>query len=411
MIKEQKFLKTLEAAKNALDSIPMSFHLHKGTCLGAHAENAFRKSDDNIDLGVFAPVSKSNLIVKAMEKNGFVVTENLKIDKGYEIKFIYEKYNVSLNILGGPSDFLPYTTNKIMFYGQKYNIVPKSTLKDVYGVDWKNAKKLNIIPVEPKNRKEEIAFCFLLKEYQKHGIVWEKFFKEDKYKSYNIYSHIKNVTDKTQSWLLKNRVKSITTGWCEESLVKAFIQMLEKALENPKNKYFCLLSDECIPLYNYWITYKKITSTNKTRMHIDLTAEAYIDTGFYYADQWVILNRKCAKLLLKLYSTKKGEKYLKYIREETEQFCPDELFPINWFSHNFGTMSSSTFKKEIKNVTVTFTEWDGIHPSPIKFTTPKMQKRKKEICLSDAIFARKFNNKSARAIAESCGKPDIDEDF
>ena len=48
MTKEDRFKKVLEAAKDALDSINLPFHLHSGTALGAHREKTFIKHDHEI---------------------------------------------------------------------------------------------------------------------------------------------------------------------------------------------------------------------------------------------------------------------------------------------------------------------------------------------------------------------------
>lgn len=454
--KEYKFVEVLEKAKVALESIGISFHLHAGTALGCHREKAFIKHDQDIDLAVFYKevntIQQVKEIKEAMIENGFEIQSDLgKITRGKEIQFNYVKYDISLDIFWvydgeyrghkyfilssyfGPCDKLkyktcvwgyePYKTVRKMFYGKFYNVVPVKTLVNMYGKNWTTPIKFDyekgideggykgFIPdyYEPKNPDKKLAFCFLLKEYVKHGKEWSTFFNEDKYfvKSYNIYSHIKEVSDKTQPWLLKNRVSTIKTAWCEESLVKAYIKMLRKAYENNDNKYFILISDECIPLYNYFDTYKKIVRSSKSRVNIDYNAESFVDCGLYYADQWTLLNRYCVKLLLKLYDTDAGKSFLKQIRKDIVQpdgttFCPDEIFPINWFIHKLGKPTSSKFRKYIQVKPMTYTYWDGVHTSPIKFTSTKSEKFKNKFCESGALFVRKTNNKAAREISEKC---------
>lgn len=246
-----------------------------------------------------------------------------------------------------------------------------------------------------------IAFCFLLYDTVKHPDVWEEFFQDVPTTKHTIYAHIKKISPSTLHWLRKNKIKPVKTDYCDVSLVFAWIQLLKNALKNPKNKYFCILSGECIPLFPFQKVYRKITASKKSRLNVDNSAESYFHTGLYWADQWTILNRKHAKLLVKL-TTKSGKKFVDSILPQIEDYCPDEILPINWFVKHYGKPSSSTFKKEIKIAQTTYTYWDGKHTSPVKFTYPRMIKIKKKICSCGAVFGRKFNSKATRELALKC---------
>ena len=281
--------------------------------------------------------------------------------------------------------------------------------------------------------KPQIAFCFLLYDKVEHKKIWETFFSQDTRNSHtnythNIYSHVKKVTDQTPTWIKKNQVKTIKTEWCEENLVYAWIKMLKKAFENKNNKYFVLLSGECIPLFTYPETYKMITSSKKSRVNIDIYATLLASkrTNFislYNADQWVILNRKCAKILMNLKYSKKGRLWVKEARkllyrdkndhvsnkndhELAYVLCPDEIFPVNWLVYNLGAPSSNSYKKEIRDIPSTYTFWDpeSNAPHPVKFNLKKLSYYKKKICESNAIFGRKFYKLPAKKLALSCGK-------
>ena len=453
--KSKRFNKVLLSAKEALDSIKMDFHLHAGTALGAHREKAFIEHDHDIDLAVFYKdantQSKINNIKKAMEEHGFEIRNKLgKIDRGYEIQF--EKNGISLDIFWiyigeyrgkiyyilssyfGECEKLmyktcvwgyrPYKVQTINFLGTKYKVVPEKTLVDMYGADWHILKKFNYEEgiteggykgflkdyYNPRSTDNKIAFCFLLYDTVKHNSQWVNFFSSDNYpvKSYNIYTHLKYVSDKTPEWVFENKITSIKTEWCEENLVYAWIKLIKKALEDPNNEYFIILSGECIPLYTYEETYKKITASDKSRINIDFSAEATIDTGLVYADQWVILNRKHATMLTHLKTTKEGYDFIKQVRKiiciDDTCYCPDELFPVNWFIHKYGKPSSSSFKKEFRIMPTTYTYWNGKAPHPVRLSSRRSQKMKKEICKSGALFARKFTTKAARSLAMSCGE-------
>ena len=112
--------------------------------------------------------------------------------------------------------------------------------------------------------KPKIAFCFLLYDTVLHKSIWEDFFSQDKNCTHTIYSHVKKITKNTPQWIKKNKTRKVKTGWCEENLIFAWVQMLKKAMKNKENKYFALLSGECIPLFTYPQTYKMITRSKKS---------------------------------------------------------------------------------------------------------------------------------------------------
>jgi hypothetical protein len=451
MNKEKKFNKILQTAKAALDSVNVKFHLHFGTALGAHREHTFIKHDDDIDIGVFYKDvntrEKVSEIKTAMKQHGFELVATLgKLNENYELQFelddigfdifwIHEgeyrnkKYYICSSYYGMCDNFpkkrciwgfRPYRTVKMEFLGETYNVVPQKTLVDSYGKDWTTPKKFGYIEGletgsykglladyhKPRPTDKKIAFCFLLYDTHKHSDSWIKFFNSDRYpiKNYNIYTHLKEVNDKTQQWIYDHRIKSIKTGWCEENLVFAWIKLLKAALKNPDNKYFTILSGECIPLYNFETTYKKITSSKKSRINIDNNSEPAQETGLSYADQWVVLNRKHAKLLVALKESEQGKKFRKEIKDkicvEDTCFCPDELYPVNWFIKKYGNISSERFKKEINVIQTTYTKWDGKKTSPLKFNSKTVNRKK--ICGSDSLFARKFNSKAGRELAMTC---------
>ena len=231
----------------------------------------------------------------------------------------------------------------------------------------------------------KVAFCFLLYDSIKHNKSWSTFFSQDVYETHNIYTHLKGVTKKTQDWVKQNKIKGNKTDWCGENLVWAWIKLLQAAIEDRDNEYFIILSGDCIPLFNYLETYKKITSSNKSRVNTDYNTGSYEDTGLIYADQWTLLTRREAELLVKLKTTEKGKKFTRETKLRLFNYCPDELYPVNWF------------------VDVTYTYWSGIKTSPDKFTNTRMLKNKKTICESGAIFGRKFSVKAAGCLALKCG--------
>lgn len=249
---------------------------------------------------------------------------------------------------------------------------------------------------------KKVAFCFLLYDSVKHSKVWENFFDEDDRDSHSVYAHLKTVTPKTQNWVRDHKIRPVKTDYCHVSLVYAWIRLLQEALKDPSNKYFTILSGECIPLFSYKRSYSKLTRSKKSRINVDMLAESYIDTGLYYADQWCVLTRREAKLLVKLRTTAKGRAFTKCALKQGKGYCPDEVLPVNWFVANYGKPSSKRYRQYIRDLQTTYTYWDGKSYVPKKFNKTLMRKMRKKICESGSVFGRKFYGTAARELAMNC---------
>ena len=315
------------------------------------------------------------------------------------------------------SSLYNYTVTELKKEAKKQHITGYSMLR--------KDELISLLKRKPKQPKQ-VAFCFLLYDTIQHLKIWEDFFSQDHDGSSTIYSHLKTVTNKTPDWIKRSKVRTVGTNWCGEGLIYAFVQMLKKALSNPKNKYFALISGSDIPLYTYSETYKKITSTSKSRITYEREdGNVFEDRNdVYNGHQWVILNRETADDYVKLvdpYNSKAkafinkfrkmykdngvsvGRK--KAVKDEDTRWlggCPDEIYPINWLVKLYGRNLS----KHVKNQMTTYTSWDfekdDSHPEIFNIKTVK--KAKKEICSGNHIFARKFSEEAANYIAMNCGK-------
>jgi hypothetical protein len=290
---------------------------------------------------------------------------------------------------------------------------------------YSNLRKSELIKLLRGKNNKKVAFCFLLYDTVQHLTIWENFFAQDTQNKHNIYAHLKTVTKKTPNWIKKQKVKTVGTNWCGEGLIYAFNQMLRKALENPDNKFFVLISGTCLPLYQFSKTYKMITNNPKAKMYYErYDGNVFEDRNdIYNAHQWVILNRKIAKDYLRLSNPKdkKATAFIKKMRkiykengvkvgkfkaavsEDTTWLggCPDEIYPINWLVELYGRKNLS---KYIKKQMTTYTSWDfekdPQHPETFNIKTVK--KDKKEICARGHIFARKFTDEAGKYIAMRC---------
>lgn len=156
--------------------------------------------------------------------------------------------------------------------------------------------------------EDKIALCFLTYNNFSQPMIWESF----QYSKYNFYIHNKeNFSGIFQKYCIKNKVP---TKWGNISLVKASINLFKEAFKFEENKYFVLLSDKCIPLYQPDVLYQKIFEVNnnmlnswrvdpkekwyKLRYESIAQRDFFDKNNFYGQHQWMILNRETVKYFI-----------------------------------------------------------------------------------------------------------------
>ena len=157
---------------------------------------------------------------------------------------------------------------------------------------------------------QKIALCFLTYENLSQPKLWSKIINNNKDKL-NVYIHNKkDFIDKEYNlhqYCIQNRIE---TSYANKSLVEATLTLFKEAYKNITNCFFILLSDKCIPLYNFEYIYKEIFSSNSNiissiptssipfghftnRMrYLQLTDPTFLDKKKTVKDsQWLSLNR------------------------------------------------------------------------------------------------------------------------
>lgn len=256
-----------------------------------------------------------------------------------------------------------------------------------------------------------IAFCFLVYDNVQHSQLWESFFFEMEMLNipFNIYTHPKKITKKSQKWIIDNEIEEVVdTEWGDYSLLEAPLLLFEAALKDKSNKYIVLLSGSDIPLHRPSYIYEKMKKDNKS--HLDMR---------YFRDDeelevwgnslWMYVSRKGAKDLVRLLdeNDKEAQKFLDFWKVETDIYSseddkvdckvcgilgPEETIPVNWFIHIYGSPSSKTFKDNVDNSCVTYAyfkdQWEH-HP---EIWTIKNLKPYRIWEMSKCLFGRKFKD-------------------
>ena len=148
--------------------------------------------------------------------------------------------------------------------------------------------------------------------------------------------------------------------------------------------------------------YNHIKRSKKTRIEYHRDYNDWYDHSYYWGSQWVLLTREIAEIFVNL--TKEDYSYVRKTFKEIDASCPDEIYPMLILQRYFGPPSSKDFKKRIKNQIVTKTIWKSEYSTshPLTFTTRNVEGYRKEICSSEALFARKFTKKSAKKLGMDC---------
>lgn len=218
----------------------------------------------------------------------------------------------------------------------------------------------NKVSAITQNTSNKIAFLFLTINDLNNGLLWEKFFNGNEQK-FNIYSHSKNQSNLTQKLLIDSQIKNrVDTTWGDISLVRATNNLLKEAYDNSDNKFFMLLSESCIPLYDFNFIYDLILNNNKSSLfYYDWSNTVNSNNRrnklknikfehFYKQSQWMLLTRDHVKCILDHDLTTNFEKvtaadehyYINILKTFHNNFDFENInYPItfvNWLDKNNG---------------------------------------------------------------------------
>ncbi|XP_058753167.1 glycosyltransferase BC10-like [Vicia villosa] len=119
---------------------------------------------------------------------------------------------------------------------------------------------LNTPVVMPTNPK--IAFMFLTPGSLPFEKLWDNFFQGHEGK-FSIYVHASKTKPVHVSRYFVNRdIRSGQVVWGKMSMIDAERRLLANALQDPHNQHFVLLSDSCVPLYNFSYIFDYLMYTN-----------------------------------------------------------------------------------------------------------------------------------------------------
>ncbi|KAL3690880.1 hypothetical protein R1sor_004531 [Riccia sorocarpa] len=236
------------------------------------------------------------------------------------------------------------------------------------------------LPEETRSTRPKLAFLYLARNTMPLDILWDHFFKGAKRDDYSVYIHArpgvvysKKTTD-CKAFYDRQIKNSISVEWGAASMVEAERLLLATALQDPLNQRFILLSDSCVPLYNFNYIYDYVMSSPKSFVDsfIDYTDERYdprmepqinIDK-WRKGSQWFVLIRKHAEAvvndtaifpLFKQYCKRLSLPEFWRANDDTEADDERNCIPDEHYIQTL--LAIKDLEEEIERRTLTYSRW------------------------------------------------------
>ncbi|XP_075663802.1 glycosyltransferase BC10-like [Castanea sativa] len=310
----------------------------------------------------------------------------------------------------------------------------------------------------------KIAFLFLARRNLPLDFLWDSFLENADVANFSIYVHsapgfaFNESTSRSTFFRDRQLKNSIQVGWGESSMIQAERLLFDAALEDPANQRFILLSDSCVPLYNFSYIYNYVMASPKSFVDsfLDKKENRYNSKmspvipkeKWRKGSQWITLVRSHAEVIVddeailsafKKFckrrppvDAKKGKLNIKL--QKQHNCIPDEHYVQT-------LLAMSDLEGELERRTLTYTVWNqsatkmehkGWHPFTFNFANAgaKQIKEIKDInhvyyetefrtewCRSNSalvpcfLFARKFSQGAAMRLLSDgvVGRADTSE--
>ncbi|KAG6589613.1 Glycosyltransferase BC10, partial [Cucurbita argyrosperma subsp. sororia] len=254
--------------------------------------------------------------------------------------------------------------------GLKKFLNPPPALHDMTEEEllWRASLVPRRIPKSPLPKSQpKIAFLFLTKDGVSLAPLWERFFKGHR-RLYSIYVHRSSSTNATvasNSVFYGRSIPSKGVKWGAPSMMEAERRLLANALLDFSNQRFILLSESCIPLFNFSTIYSYLMASKTTFVEsYDLPGP--VGRGRYKPQMRPTIN---------LHQWRKGSQWFQIDRPLASQVVSDQkYFPVfrqhckpscYMDEHYLPTLVGIHFSTTNSNRTLTWVDWSkgGAHPT------------------------------------------------
>ncbi|CAI0450708.1 unnamed protein product [Linum tenue] len=228
----------------------------------------------------------------------------------------------------------------------------------------------------PFRRVPKVAFMFLTVGPLPLAPLWELFFRGGDEGLYTIYIHsLPSYVNATSDFAADSvfygrRIPSKDVQWGKSTMVAAERRLLANALLDFSNERFILLSESCIPLYNFTTIYTHLITSTKS--HVEVFDQlGPVGRGRY---------SPAMQPTIKPAHWRKGSQWFEMDRRLAVQVVSDRTyFPLferlcngscYGDEHYLPTMVNARFGGWNSNRTLTWAEWSVRGPHPRSFWRP-----------------------------------------
>ncbi|OAY82544.1 hypothetical protein ACMD2_25583 [Ananas comosus] len=215
--------------------------------------------------------------------------------------------------------------------------------------------------------RKKVAFMFLTRGRMPLAPLWQRFFHGHDSRLFSVYVHAPpEFTEEPPrgSVFFQRRIPSKPVQWGESSMVDAERRLLANALLDPSNCRFVLLSDSCIPLFNFSAAYGYLAGS-----HLSFVS-SFDDPGSAGRGRY---NRRM-RPTVSLAEWRKGSQWFAVHRELAVGIVSDRRYypvfrehcrpPCYADEHYIPTLVSKLFPARNANRSVTWVDWSGGGPHP-----------------------------------------------
>ncbi|KAL5715369.1 hypothetical protein ACHQM5_017198 [Ranunculus cassubicifolius] len=252
--------------------------------------------------------------------------------------------------------------------------------------------RINSHPLRKQQNRvgpSKIAFLFLVRKDLPLDFLWDSFFQNAETAKFSIHVHSKpgfvfgELTTKSKFFYGRQLKEPVRVVWGESSMIEAERMLIGEALKDPANQRFVLLSDSCVPLYNFSYIYN----------YMMLSPRSFVDSFLDVKDGRY--NPKMSHVIPKE-KWRKGSQWIALVREHAEVIVDDDVIlpvfkkhckrrpPIDprkgkkniqlQMQHNCipdehyvqTLLSISELERELERRTLTYTSWNQSTTHPEK---------------------------------------------
>ncbi|EAZ05353.1 hypothetical protein OsI_27557 [Oryza sativa Indica Group] len=232
--------------------------------------------------------------------------------------------------------------------------------------------RASLVPVAddfPFQRVPKVAFLFMTRGPLPFAPLWDRFFRGH-HGLYSVYVHTLpdyKLNVSKNSAFFARQIPSEEVSWGSITLVDAEKRLLANALLDFSNERFVLLSESCIPVFNFPTVYEYLINSAHSFVesyNIDTPqcagrynrrmAPHILPSQWRKGSEWFELNRELALRIIA------DNKYYSIFRKHCRPSCyPDEHY-IPTYLHLFhGSLNA--------NRTITWVDWSRGGPHPARY--------------------------------------------